>query len=67
MTNAEKLNLKVFHWLGSDNADDTFAIDNRVFRLEWDGDIYSIYENDEQIGWNDNHKDFRKIGKFIFG
>jgi hypothetical protein len=67
MTSAEKLNQKVENWLYDDNVDNTIAVDDRAFRLEYNGDIYSIWENNKRIGWNDNHKDFRNIGYFVFG
>ena len=67
MTSAEKLNQKVYNWIEDDNAESIVVVDSRAFRLEYNGNIYSIYENEKRIGWNDNHKDFRNIGNFIFG
>ena len=66
MTNTKLLNQKVYNWIEDDLADSTVVVAGRTFRLEYNGNIYSIYENDTRIGWNDNHKDFRNIGYHVF-
>ena len=64
---ATELNQKVYKWIEDDDAVSIIMVAGRAFRLEYNGNIYSIYEGEKRIGWNDNHKDFRNIGYFIFG
>lgn len=63
--NAEKLNALVASWLYQ-NTSNTVEVDGREFELRYTGDSYSISEDGEELGWNDNHKDFCNIGYHVF-
>lgn len=61
---ANKFNQQVELWL-NDQVPNNFILDDVEFELVYDGNYRVLCEGVE-VAWNDNDRDFKQVGTFLF-